>query len=379
VLNESEEINMKRNQFILVCAAIALLLCTSCFLFPTVEGSGFLMSSTYALSGFTKIEASNTFKVRVVQDSTWAVTVISDDNLPEYLDVSQDYGCLKLGLKFGYNYYRTTLTAEIHMPALNGLGLSGASEARVEMGFPYASDLNLSLSGASEAHLLDCPTGSAEVDIAALKMYQMSMKEHAFFNRDAEIMDPERLRALQLERLRATVKRIGERNALQRKRLQDAGASAAGLSRLDDIVKLPQMDKGDFRAGYPLAMSCVETASIAEMHMSSGSTGVPVVMPYTQADILQWAECMARCYCMAGVGRGDVIQITPSFGLFNGGFGFYHGARLLGLFVIPTGAGNTPRQLKLARDFKTRVLTGVVSYGIRIMEVLEEKARGCRT
>jgi phenylacetate-CoA ligase len=82
---------------------------------------------------------------------------------------------------------------------------------------------------------------------------------------------------------------------------------------------------------------------------------------------------MARCYRMAGVETGDVLQITPSFGLFNGGFGFYHGARALGLFVLPTGAGNTARQIRLARDFGTRALTGVVSYGIRIMELLEEQ------
>jgi phenylacetate-CoA ligase len=106
--------------------------------------------------------------------------------------------------------------------------------------------------------------------------------------------------------------------------------------------------------------------------MSSGSTGTPVVMPYTIGDIEQWADCMARCYYMAGAVKGDTVQITPSFGLFNGGFGMYHGARAAGLFIVPTGAGNTHRQIKLAKDFKTKVLTGVVSYGIRIMEVLTE-------
>ena len=90
------------------------------------------------------------------------------------------------------------------------------------------------------------------------------------------------------------------------------------------------------------------------------------------ADLRQWGECMARCYRMAGVLTGDVVQITPSFGLFNGGFGFYHGARQAGLFVLPTGAGNTARQVRLAKDFKTRVFTGVVSYGTRILEELEK-------
>jgi phenylacetate-CoA ligase len=99
---------------------------------------------------------------------------------------------------------------------------------------------------------------------------------------------------------------------------------------------------------------------------------MPVVMAYNNHDLEQWAECMARCYRMAGIEEGEAIQITPSFGLFNGGFGFYHGARKAGLFIIPTGAGNTKRQIKLMNDFKVKAVMGVVSYGIRIMEVLEE-------
>ncbi len=199
------------------------------------------------------------------------------------------------------------------------------------------------------------------------------MRENTMFNPEMETLAGEGLRGLQQERLRAVVKRVHDSSPFQRRRFQEAGVTPQSIKGLEDIARLPLMDKTDFRAGYPLAMSCAKPEDIAEMHMSSGSTGVPVVMPYTREDIAQWAECMARCYGMAGIRRGDVVQITPSFGLFNGGFGFYHGARLYGLFVIPTGAGNTPRQVKLARDFKTRALTGVVSYGIRIMEVLEEE------
>ena len=81
---------------------------------------------------------------------------------------------------------------------------------------------------------------------------------------------------------------------------------------------------------------------------------------------------MARCYLMAGLSPGDAIQITPSFGLFNGGFGFYHGARKAEMFIIPAGSGNTARQIKLMNDFQVKGLMGVVSYGIRIMEVLNE-------
>jgi phenylacetate-CoA ligase len=195
----------------------------------------------------------------------------------------------------------------------------------------------------------------------------------AMFDPLHEAMPVEETRLLQLRGLRSLIARIMERNPRRCAALAQAGiASAADITRLDQITRLPTMFKEDFRTGYPLGLSCVETGAIAEMHMSSGSTGVPVVMPYTAADLLQWAQCMARCYCMAGARPADVVQITPSFGLFNGGFGFYHGARLYGLFVLPTGAGNTERQIKLAADFGTRVLVGVVSYGIRIMEVMEE-------
>jgi phenylacetate-CoA ligase len=192
------------------------------------------------------------------------------------------------------------------------------------------------------------------------------------FNPKAEAASLDELRYLQFDRL-APVLRQAVKSPAYRKLLDDAGAAPLDVKSLDDLAKLPLMDKEHFRKSYPLALCCVDSRQLVEMHMSSGSTGTPVVMPYTRGDLDQWAECMARCLAMAGGHSGDAIQITPSFGLFNGGFGFYHGARMLGMFVLPTGAGNTSRQIRLARDFRTRVLTGVVSYGIRIMEVLEEE------
>ncbi len=199
------------------------------------------------------------------------------------------------------------------------------------------------------------------------------MEDRQFFEQEKETLPRERMEALQLEALLKVIRRAYESNPLTRTRFQQAGIAPRDIQNLGDLRRVPLMCKADFRTAYPLALSCVDPRTIVEMHMSSGSTGVPVVMPYTPGDIRQWAQCMARCYCMAGIRPGDVIQITPSFGLFNGGFGFYHGAREYGLFVLPTGAGNTSRQIALARDFKTRALTGVVSYGIRIMEVLEEE------
>lgn len=193
-----------------------------------------------------------------------------------------------------------------------------------------------------------------------------------YWNERAETMSRDELAARQVERLRATVVRARERNALYRDSL--AGIDPGDIRTPEDIRRLPFMDKDSFRISYPLGMLCVEQSELREMHMSSGSTGTPVVMAYTEADLDQWAECMARCYRMAGIDQGEAIQITPSFGLFNGGFGFYHGGRKAGLFIIPTGSGNTPRQIQLMQDFRVKALMGVVSYAVRIKEVLDETA-----
>jgi len=193
-----------------------------------------------------------------------------------------------------------------------------------------------------------------------------------YYNQSMETAPRKELEELQKKRLRALVDYVYRSNQIYRKLFDAHGVKPEDIRSLEDIRKLPMTNKEILRESYPLGLSCVPREKIREMHMSSGSTGTPVIMPYTPADLEQWAECMARCYCMAGSLKGDAVQITPLFGLFNGGFGMYHGARAAGLFVIPAGPGNTQRQVRLARDLKSRILTGVVSYGIRIIEVMEE-------
>jgi len=194
-----------------------------------------------------------------------------------------------------------------------------------------------------------------------------------FWNERAETLSRDELARVQLDGLNRTLAHAWANNPFYRKRLQDAGLAEGRVASLDDVPRLPFLTKEDFRTGYPLEMLCVPQNDLREMHMSSGSTGTPVVMAYTGADLDQWAECMARCYGMAGLATGDAVQITPTFGLFNGGFGFYHGARKAGLFAIPASSGNTARQVMLLRDFKVKALGGVVSYAARILEMLDEK------
>jgi phenylacetate-CoA ligase len=194
-----------------------------------------------------------------------------------------------------------------------------------------------------------------------------------FHNESMETASRESIHEMQSRRLRSIVGHVYESNAVYRRLFDEKGIRPEDIRTAEDVVRLPLTSKDILRESYPLNMACVPRDQIVEMHMSSGSTGTPVVMPYTRSDLDQWAECMARCYRMSGAKPGDATQITPLFGLFNGGFGMYHGARAAGLFVIPAGPGNTARQIRLARDLRTRVFTGVVSYGIRLMEVLAEE------
>ncbi len=125
--------------------------------------------------------------------------------------------------------------------------------------------------------------------------------------------------------------------------------------------------------GIRSSMSCADHADLMRIHMSSGTTGTPIINPFTRRDIEQWANIMARCYVAAGVTSRDVVQITPSFGLFNGGFGFHYGAEKLGAMIVPFGAGRTLLQLRFLRDFEVNCLTAISSYPLRLIEVAEKE------
>src|SRR5439155_1755283 len=129
--------------------------------------------------------------------------------------------------------------------------------------------------------------------------------------------------------------------------------------------------KDELRDAYPYGLACGE--GYRRVHMSSGTTGNPILNLYTAADVAQWGQMMARCYVAAGVTRDDVIQITPSFGLFTGGFGFHYGAELLGAVVIPSGAGRTSLQLTLMRDLRATVLPAIATYPLRLIEVARDE------
>jgi phenylacetate-CoA ligase len=187
---------------------------------------------------------------------------------------------------------------------------------------------------------------------------------------EAESRPREALEQQTLDGLRRTLGHVLTRPAWRR-RLGDA--APGDIRGPADWARLPFLTKDDLRDAYPFGLAGVDPERIARVHMSSGTTGNPVVNPFTRADVEQWGAVMARCYAAAGVGARDVIQITPSFGLFTGGFGFHYGAERIGATVVPIGAGRTSLQLQLMRDLGTTVLAGISTYPLRILEVAREE------
>jgi phenylacetate-CoA ligase len=185
-----------------------------------------------------------------------------------------------------------------------------------------------------------------------------------------ESRDRAALEAIQLERLRGTLARA-LRNDAYRRHL--AGIAAGDLRSLDDLKRLPFLTKERLRDGYPFELACHGAEPIRRVQMSSGTTGAPIVNPYTAADVQQWREVMARSLAAAGVSASDVLLVTASFGLFTGGFGFHFGAEAIGAMVIPVGAGRTLLQLQLLRDLRATALAAIATYPLRMIEVARQE------
>ena len=176
------------------------------------------------------------------------------------------------------------------------------------------------------------------------------------------------LERLQLERLQRLVATLHARVPFYRDRMDALGVAPSDIHTLADLARLPFTSKADMREGYPFGLFAVDPSEIVEVHMSSGTTGKPVVDGYTRADIEVWGDVMARTLDMGGVGRDDVVQNAYGYGLFTGGFGVHHGAQAIGATVIPISSGNTVRQLQTMVDFGTTALTCTPSYAMFMAE-----------
>jgi len=141
----------------------------------------------------------------------------------------------------------------------------------------------------------------------------------------------------------------------------------------EDFEALPFTDKGDLRDAYPLGLQAVPDKDIVRIHSSSGTTGTPVIIPYTKKDVSDWAEMFKRCYEVAGITDIDRIHITPGYGLWTAGIGFQAGAELLGAMAIPMGPGNTDKQIKMMIDMKSTVLCATSSYALLLAEEITKR------
>jgi phenylacetate-CoA ligase len=199
----------------------------------------------------------------------------------------------------------------------------------------------------------------------------MSKNHHPGPFHPASAMDflpPDQLREVQFIRLKAMVQRAYDRVALFRKRMDERKLTPDSLRSLDDIVKLPFTVKTDLRDAYPFGLFASPLEEIVRFHASSGTTGKPIVVAYTQEDVDDWARAMVRSFAACGVHSGDIIQNAYGYGLFTGGLGAHYGAEAIGASVIPISGGNTDRQIMVLKDFGVTVICCTPSYFLHLIE-----------
>lgn len=180
-----------------------------------------------------------------------------------------------------------------------------------------------------------------------------------------------KLNEKQLQQVDAQVKRLLKSGSFYGEVYRKAGIS--GVSSQEDFEKLPFSSKDDLRNAYPLGIQAVPEEEVVRIHSSSGTTGKPVIIPYTAKDVDDWAIMFARCYETAGITNKDRIQITPAYGLWTAGIGFQFGAEKLGAMTVPMGPGNTDKQLQMMMDLKTTVLTATSSYALLLAEEINKR------
>jgi len=193
-----------------------------------------------------------------------------------------------------------------------------------------------------------------------------------YWNEKIETMPVEEMRKLQLENLKKTVKWVYERVPFYKNKFDEVGLKPEDLKTLEDLSKLPFTAKTDLRDNYPFGLCAVPLAEVIRIHASSGTTGKPITGPYTQSDLDQWTECMARNLYAAGVRSNDICQNAYGMGLFTGGLGFHQGATRVGCAVIPISSGQTERQIIIMQDFGVTVLFSTPTYALTIAERAEE-------
>ena len=187
-----------------------------------------------------------------------------------------------------------------------------------------------------------------------------------------ETLPREELEKIQLERLQETVNRVYEKVPAYRKKMDEAGVKPEDIKTLKDLAKLPFVTKQDMRDNYPFGLFAVPKDKLVRIHASSGTTGKPTVVGYTQGDLETWTECVSRIACMGGASEKDVAQICFGYGMFTGALGLHYGLEKIGAAIVPSSTGNSQKQIMYMQDFETSLLVATPSYALRLAEVARE-------
>ncbi|MCD6512937.1 MAG: phenylacetate--CoA ligase [Thermoplasmata archaeon] len=185
------------------------------------------------------------------------------------------------------------------------------------------------------------------------------------FNEKMEKMPRNKLDELKLKRLKKIVRYAYDNVPFYRKKFDEAGVEPT-IKKLEDIEKLPFTTKDELRKNMPFGMLAVPKDECVELHSSSGTTGIPITVCYTRNDLEVWAEVMARSLSMAGLTKKDIFQIPVPYGTFTGAFGFHYGGQKVGALIIPTGKGDSERQIRLMEYYGTTFIAGIASYAIHL-------------
>lgn len=191
-------------------------------------------------------------------------------------------------------------------------------------------------------------------------------------NPEYEKMHPDKMKELQFERLKWSVKHAYENNAFYRKKYDDAGFHPDQLKTIEDMNRIPFLTKQEMRDNYPYGLFAAPMKDVVRLHSSSGTTGNATVVGYTANDIKIWSDVCARTLACAGASNEDIVQVAYGYGLFTGGLGIHYGTEALGATAVPISGGNTERQLMLLKDFGTTVLACTPSYALNIADYVEK-------
>lgn len=193
-----------------------------------------------------------------------------------------------------------------------------------------------------------------------------------YWNKTFECMDRGELVKYQTKALQDTVKLVYKNVPSYREKMQQSGVKPEDIRTITDLKYLPFTVKQDLRDHYPYGMFASPLSDIVRIHASSGTTGKPTVVGYTQGDIGNWSDMMARSFTAAGADKNSIIQVAFGYGLFTGGLGAHYGVERIGASVIPISGGNTKRQIMIMQDFGTTILACTPSYALFLAETMEE-------